>query len=161
METKRALVIKTLAVAALVAASMPARAEHNERHDGGRGGWHGDIRHFERHDFPVWRSGRWYHGRHGDRLGWWWVSAGMWYFYPVPVYPYPDPYTPPVVVVQTPPSSAGTNVPPQPAASPPAQYWYFCAASNGYYPYVPSCPGGWKTVPAMPPDTAPSNVPAQ
>jgi hypothetical protein len=154
MNTKRIFIIKALAVATLVAISLPASAERNERHggdgrhDGFRGG--GDIRHFGRHDYGVWRSGGWRHVRHGGRLGWWWVVAGAWYFYPEPVYPYPDPYTPPVVVVQTPPANT------QPAAPPPAQYWYFCAASNGYYPYVSSCPDGWKTVPATPPTTLPS-----
>jgi hypothetical protein len=88
-------------------------------------------------------------------LGWWWVVAGTWYFYPWPVYPYPDPYTPPVIVTQ--PSA-------QPVAPPPAQFWYFCTSSNSYYPYVSSCPDGWKAVPATPPaasPSAPSSAPAQ
>jgi hypothetical protein len=80
-------------------------------------------------------------------LGWWWIVAGAWYFYPEPVYPYPDPYTPPVIVTQS---------PLQPAEPPAAQFWYFCAAANGYYPYVSSCPSGWETVPATPPTTLPS-----
>jgi hypothetical protein len=80
-------------------------------------------------------------------LGWWWIAAGAWYFYPEPVYPYPypDPYIPPVVVEQ-----------PTPAPQPAAQFWYYCEASNGYYPYVSSCPSDWKLVPATPP-----GVPAQ
>ncbi len=41
--------------------------------------------------------------------------------------------------------------PPNVAASPPVQYWYFCPAANAYYPYVPSCPTGWRAVPATPP----------
>lgn len=36
------------------------------------------------------------------------------------------------------------------------QYWYFCAAANGYYPYVRSCPGGWQAVPTTPRDALPS-----
>jgi hypothetical protein len=159
MNTKRTFIIKALTVATLVAISLPASAERNEwhggdgRHDGFRGG--GDIHHFDRHDYAVWRSGGWRHGWHRGRLGWWWVVAGAWYFYPQPVYPYPDPYTPPVIVTQP---------PPQPVAPPPAQFWYFCAASNGYYPYVSSCPDGWETVPATPPDaspSAPSGTPTQ
>src|SRR5690348_7675736 len=60
--------------------------------------WHDrDIRRFHDHDIERWRAGRWYHGRHDSRLGWWWVVGGVWYFYPQPVYPYPDPYRPPVV----------------------------------------------------------------
>ena len=43
------------------------------------------------------------------------------------------------------------------AAAPP-QYWYFCAAANGYYPYVSVCPSGWQAVPATPP-TAPPGGP--
>ena len=136
-----------LAVAVLAAVlATPAVAD--------RGRWHGDIRHFDSHDRGVWRGGYWQHGRHGGNLGWWWVVAGAWYFYPQPVYPYPDPYLPPVVVVQ--PSPVEVQVPPpntapQPAAPAVAQSWYYCEAAKGYYPYVPSCPGGWKTVPATPP----------
>ena len=139
----------TLAVAVLAAISaMPASADRDR--------WHGDIRHFDSYDRGLWRSGYWHHGRHGDQLGWWWVVAGAWYFYPQPVYPYPDPYQPPVVVVQQPPAVVQPPPPAQPVAQPAAQYWYYCEAAKGYYPYVPSCPGGWKTVPAVPP-----GVPAQ
>ena len=31
--------------------------------------------------------------------------------------------------------------------------WYYCVASQTYYPYVQSCPGGWQEVPARPPDS--------
>lgn len=126
----------TLALAAvLVAMPFPVMADRHGH------GWHGDIRRFEAHDVHHWRSGHWHHGRHDGRLGWWWVVAGVWYFYPEPVYPYPDPYTPPVVVIEQSP----------PVAVQPTQYWYYCEAAGGYYPYVPSCPGGWKAVPATPP----------
>ena len=37
------------------------------------------------------------------------------------------------------------------APRPAQQFWYYCDAARGYYPYVSSCPGGWKTVPATPP----------
>jgi len=61
---------------------------------GGRGpGWHGNIGEFHREDLGIWRSGRWFHGPHYDRFGWWWVVGGVWYLYPAPIYPYPDPYT--------------------------------------------------------------------
>jgi hypothetical protein len=106
-----------------------------------RPAWRGGIDH--EHDIVVWRSGRWYHGWHGRRLGWWWIVGGAWYWYPAPVYPYPNPYTPPAVVqVPSPP-------PPQPQALPPT--WYYCNRPAGYYPYVPDCPSGWKAVPATPP----------
>jgi len=140
----------TVAVlAAVVASPVFAEGRHDGRHDGrGWGGQH-DIRHFDNHHLSVWRGGNWRHGHHDGRLGWWWVAAGMWYFYPQPVYPYPDPYIPPVVVVQ--PAPAPAPQPVAPAVQPPAQSWYYCEASKGYYPYVPSCPAGWKTVPATPP----------
>ena len=128
-----------LGFAVLAATALPASADR-DRHEGHWRG--GDIRHFERHDLPVWRGGYWHHGRHDGRLGWWWIVGGLWYFYPAPVYPYPDPYIPPVVVTPAP--------APAPAA-PTAQVWYYCDAARGYYPYVPSCPGGWRTVPAVPP----------
>jgi hypothetical protein len=132
-----------LALAATMLAAITSLPAEADRHDG----WHGDIRHFESHDMGHWRGGNWHHGRHDGQLGWWWVVAGAWYFYPQPVYPYPDPYQPPVVVVQS-------SSPPAPSAAPQpstAQYWYYCEAAKGYYPYVPSCPGGWKAVPATPP----------
>lgn len=131
----------TLAVAALLGTAVPLSAVAQYRdHDRA---WRGDIRYFDNHDLHRWRSGAWRHGTHGGRIGWWWVAGGMWYFYPQPVYPYPypDPYRPPVVVVE--------QAPPAPQA-PAVQFWYFCEAAGGYYPYVPTCPSGWKTVPATP-----------
>lgn len=143
----------TLAAAVLLGTTpLIAMAQHRDR------GWHGDIRHFDRHDRGHWHSGAWRHGSHGGRLGWWWVVGGMWYFYPQPVYPYPDPYRPPLVVEQAPPPviievpapAPAPNVPP--AATPSStQFWYYCEASRGYYPYVAACPSGWKAVPATPP----------
>lgn len=94
--------------------------------------WHGDIGRFQEHDVRVWQSGRWHHGPHGGRHGWWWVVGGAWYFYPAPVYPYPDPYVP--GVVDTPPDDT--------------DYWYYCRYWDQYYPYVETCPGGWQAVPA-------------
>jgi hypothetical protein len=113
--------------------------------------FHGDIRHFHEHDWALWRGGRWFHGRHGGRAGWWWIAGGVWYFYPKAVYPYPNPYIPPqtTVIVQAPPVAP----PPQPVAPPPpAQNWYYCNNPHGYYPYVQACAAGWITVPAAAPD---------
>jgi hypothetical protein len=106
--------------------------------------WHGHIDRFHKHDIVIWRGGHWFHGRHAHRFGWWWVVDGLWYWYPAPVFPYPDPYTPPIIVQTLP-----TTPPPPP--QPPAPVWYYCAQPAGYYPYVPECPSGWKTVPARPP----------
>ncbi len=126
-------------LAVLSCAACPAVADEHGRHRG-RGiehgpRWHGEIGRFHEHDIQVWRGGRWYHGRHDGRMGWWWLVGGLWYFYPYPVYPYPDPYQPPAVSL--PPTSLG--------------YWYYCADPAGYYPYVVECYGNWMQVPAAPP----------
>jgi hypothetical protein len=102
---------------------------------------HGDIRYFHDRDFYAWHQGYWHHAWYGGRFGWWWIVSGVWFFYPVPVYPYPDPYVP----------SDFAAPPPPPEDTPPSvanQFWYFCPASNAYYPYVPACPTGWQQVPA-------------
>jgi hypothetical protein len=119
------------------------RQVDRDRHDDSRA-WHGDIRHFNDRDLAHWRTGQWHHDYYDGRLGWWWVVAGLWYFYPQRVAGYPDPYTPPPVVVVQP------TAPAAPSAPPPSQYWYYCDAAKGYYPYVPSCPAGWRMVPASP-----------
>ncbi len=62
-----------------------------------------------------WKSGRWFHGFHQGRQGWWWIVNGRWYYYSSPTNPYPDRHranifprpmetiivTPPTVVHQT------------------------------------------------------------
>jgi hypothetical protein len=147
-----------LAVAmAAVTLALPARADEHRGggHEEGRfhgpersyegGHWRGGIERFHEHDYHVWRGGYWAHDYHGGRYGWWWIASGLWYYYPAPIYPYPDPYVPPVVVA--PPVAAA----PAPApAAPPPQYWYYCDSAGGYYPYVPACPSGWRAVPATP-----------
>jgi hypothetical protein len=116
------------AIAGLLAVSaVPAMAQH---HDDWR--WHDDdIHRFHEHDFDRWRAGRWFHGRHEGRSGWWWVIGPNWYFYPAPVYPYPDPYMPPTV------------------APPPPRTYYYCDNPPGYYPYVRACPTPWRAVPGQ------------
>ena len=126
--------VLAIAVIAVAASSFAAADPHGR-------GWHGDMHHFSDYDYPHWRAGHWYHGHHDGRLGWWWIAAGMWYFYPTPVYPYPDPYQPPVVVQ-----------PQEQAAPEPEAVWYYCNSSRNYYPYVSVCPEGWQTVPARPGD---------
>lgn len=113
--------------------------------------WHGGIDHFHEHDIVVWRGGRWFHGWHGSRIGWWWIVGGAWYWYPAPIYPYPNPYTPPVVV-QAPAAPAV-----EPQALPPT--WYYCDHPAGYYPYVPDCASGWKAVPAAPTPSPQASTP--
>jgi len=174
--------LPVLLAALALAGATPALADRGERRGGehfDRDHWRGDIGRFHDHDYRVWRGGSWYHGLHEGRMGWWWVTAGLWYFYPAPVYPYPDPYIPPVVVQSVPrviveqpvvveqpaPVVVSPSVPVGPAAAPPppgsatpapvtapAQSWFYCKSTKGYYPYVQSCPEGWTTVPATPPD---------
>lgn len=76
----------------------------------------------------------------GVPLGWYYP----WYYAPPPVYYYPAPVTlqPPAPTVWV----ERGDVVPEGTAS-----WYFCRESNGYYPYVKQCPGGWERVPAQPP----------
>lgn len=140
----------------LLTISLPVLAEHRDGFGDGRrdGYWERhEIHRFNEHDLRIWRGGHWRHGLHGGRMGWWWITAGIWYFYPGPVYPYPDPYTPPVINQQPQVMEPQSNIPIPPQQT--AQTWYYCDSANSYYPYVPSCAEGWKTVPAQPPQSAP------
>jgi len=56
----------------------------------------------------------------------------------------PDQVPPPVAY--PPQAGAAPNAPAQPAPA-----WYYCESAKGYYPYVPECREGWRTVPAVPP----------
>ncbi|MGN6230020.1 MAG: hypothetical protein ACTHNZ_02510 [Trinickia sp.] len=93
--------------------------------------YRGNIHRFVDQDARVWRGGRWHHDHHRGRFGWWWVVGGLWYFYPQPVYPYPDPFSPGDVEY---------------GPSEPGQYWYYCESAGQYYPYVTDCPEGWQAV---------------
>jgi hypothetical protein len=117
-------------------ASADPHHDHGDDHHPPHGAWHGnDMHHFHDHDEVVWRGGRWFHGNHSGRGGWWWIVGGDWYFYPAPIYPYPDPLVP-------------AAAPPAPVAAPGVNYWYYCQNPAGYYPYVPACPAPWVPVPA-------------
>jgi hypothetical protein len=74
--------------------------------------------HYYVHDFDRWHGGHWFHGGHGGRDGWWWIIGDSWYYYPAPVYPYPDPYALPMVVAPPGPP-LGAPPPPAVAAPPP------------------------------------------
>jgi len=114
--------------AAMVVSLLPGTGIADER-----GGWRGgEIHRFHEHDFERWRTGNWWRGWHEGRQGWWWIVGGVWYWYPAPVYPYPDPYRPPMV------------------AAAPGQFWYYCQNPAGYYPYVPNCLMPWQAVPVAP-----------
>lgn len=120
---------------------------------------------------PAYAEGGHGHGGHyGGHGGYWgggWIVPALIggaiaydLTYPHPVYAQPyllyDPYpvyVQPAPVYSQPAPLYAPSVPP-----PSVPMWYFCAASNGYYPYVTSCPSGWQTVPATPPVATP-NVP--
>jgi len=114
----------------LLPLSMPAFAEHVGHWSGtdgwhGHSGWRGTISHF---DHGYWQGGHWWHGSYGGRLGWWWIVGPDWYWYPGPIYPYPNPYLPPGAVTG---------------------FWYWCDFYHQYYPFVGACPSGWRAVPAQ------------
>jgi hypothetical protein len=73
------------------------------------------------------------------------IVPAPWYYAPPPVV-----YAPPPVIYAPPPVMVAP--PPQPAyVSQPTQTWYYCDNPKGYYPYVASCSGAWRQVPAQPP----------
>ena len=53
----------------------------------------------------------------------------------------------PVVVQPAPPEPVIV----QPAPQTGTDNWYYCDSARAYYPYAPSCPEGWRQVPAQPP----------
>jgi hypothetical protein len=72
------------------------------------------------------------------------------WYYPYPYYPYPYyyPYYPAPTYAYPPVVTAPET------AQPPEQqenFWYHCDDPSGYYPYVTTCPGGWKKVVPQPP----------
>jgi hypothetical protein len=100
----------------------PARGGHprpngDMQHDHRR--WNGDMH----VDHRRWNGGHWWHGNVGGRRGWWWIVGPEWYWYPAPIYPDPDPNTPPGL---------------EPG------YWYWCEDYQDYYPNVADCPSGWQ-----------------
>ena len=133
--------------------SLAAQADHwgHRGHWGGHwgGGW---VRGYGYGD-GMWHGGRWFHGDHGGRFGWWWIVGPSWMMYDTPIYPYPDPMLPPAYIIDepvTPPITYVQTVSPPPP--PPSQVWYHCRHPEGYYPYIATCASGWQTVPAVPPD---------
>lgn len=100
----------------------------------------------------AWADHRGHHSRFGVVIGPYWGPS---YYPPYPYY-YP-PYYPPVVIERQAPQ-VYIEQPPMPAAPPaapiaaaPLNYWYYCAAAQGYYPYVKECRGGWQKVLPQPP----------
>jgi len=135
-----------------------------------RTGWHGGVGVGVHVGGPGYHGGvgwggggRWDHGWHGGHYGWWYIDAGVWTLYPYyPGYYYGYPYYAPAPYGYVPPAPVvNSNLPPPP------QSWYYCDAAQAYYPYVQSCPAGWRAVPAQPANsqtpataTAPAPAPA-
>ena len=126
-------------------------------------GWHETPRAVYYHRpvaYSPWHGGYWHNGWHDGRTGWWWVSAGLWHFYTTPVYPYPpQPYVVEVPMPAPPPVVVPAPVPPpqmpmQAVAVAVAviphlptsgdNTLFYCASSNAYFPYVPSCGEAWE-----------------
>lgn len=112
---------------------------------------HRDFGHFTPAEHDHWVGGRWNHGWHNGRYGWWWFAGGLWYFYDTPVYPYPGYVSDYYADDET--------------YAPGPGYWYYCPNPPGYYPYVQSCSTPWQPVPPAPPpgyaapQTGPSGPP--
>jgi hypothetical protein len=141
---KRAAQICTVYMLGFLCVIAPEAQADTHSHSGEHGrNFHGsDFSGFTPKERSRWQGGHWVHDWHDGRFAWWWMVDGFWYFYPEPIYPYPT-YVPPAIVVQQP--------PPVPAGFPPAPFWYFCSDPEGYYPYVASCSGVWREIPATPP----------
>lgn len=94
-----------------------------------------------------------YGGYYGRGVPWWWIVPPLAAMATLPYRSYdPQPLiiqqpAPPMVIVQQP---SGPQ-----SAVPPVQSWYYCEAPKGYYPYVASCPGGWRPVSPTPPGVLP------
>jgi hypothetical protein len=166
----RNVVIGRAAIAAvmlLAFASVPGSTEEQrEKGPGAHGparapGVHTDFRRFQgdprRWDpqhFAAWRGGVWRHDWHNGRYGWWWWVDGGWYFYPAPVYPYPDAVSADVAFDEGPIAPIGPSFPgqvgPPPPPPPTPQVWWYCDSPAGYYPYVTACSTGYRPVPATP-----------
>ena len=131
----------TLLFAASASAQQhPSMGGHPGFHGGGHFAFtHRDFGHFTPREHGAWIGGRWNHGWHNGRLGWWWFAGGAWYFYDAPVYPYPG-YVSDYYVDED--------------YGAPGAYWYYCSSPPGYYPYVQRCAGPWQPVTPTPPPGA-------
>lgn len=113
-----------------------------------------------------WQHGYWFHGAYMGRPGWWWVVGPTWYYYPVPVYPYPTQtvavYSVQVPGAPPPPTTviANSSAPPSPLPAQtkdstptgkPQAMTYYCEKTKNYYPLVSSCEGAWIATPAPAP----------
>lgn len=97
-----------------------------------------------RHLIPVHRGGRSYRGASFGLF----VGAPLLWPWPQPYY---SPYPPAIVTVQAPPPTLYIERDyEEPAPVREQNYWHYCERSEGYYPYVRECPGGWLRVAPTP-----------
>jgi len=78
----------------------------------------------------------WYHGPRSGPVA---VAPAPAMIAPQPARVAPAPTVPspsPAVAQSTPPDAP--------------QMWYYCDSAKSYHPYVPTCPSGWRAVPAVP-----------
>ena len=107
-------------------------------HNGGHGGGHGHGHNHSHTSVGVFFGAGWY--------PYYYYPPYPGYYYPPYYYPY---YYPPAASAPTTyielgaTESGGGN-------SLPSGYWYYCNSSNGYYPYVKECSGGWQQVAPTP-----------
>ena len=98
--------------------------------------FHGrDFAHFSDRDRDDWRHGHWRHSWHNGHFGWWWYADDDWFYYPEPIYPYPE-YV-----------GADDYYDYYDDNGAPSYYWYYCEDPPGYYPYVQRCSVPWQAVP--------------
>jgi hypothetical protein len=157
---KTGLRVAAMTAAALLALSLSPAALAQHRGGGGGGahfGGHSGGFSGGRSGF-VTRGGGFARAGHGGGhfRGAVVIGGGLWYpaaVYPYPYYAYPYgyPYAYPYAYEGAP--AQAYNMPP------PAQNWYYCDSAAAYYPYVTTCPGGWREVAPTPPQ--PGTAPAQ
>lgn len=99
---------------------------------------HHNYAHLTTADRDLWHHGSWRHAWHNGHYGWWWFVDDSWFFYPEPIYPYPD-YI-----------GAADYYDYYDQYGTPEYYWYHCDDPQGYYPYVQHCNGPWQPVPPTP-----------
>jgi hypothetical protein len=120
---KSLLALAALVLGCMAGATVYAKGGHGGGHSGGHG----------------------HHGYSGARVGVFigpgWYPPFYPYYYPPYYYPY---YYPPVV------SAPPTYIEQASSQTLAPGYWYYCGESNGYYPYVKECAGGWQPVAPAP-----------
>lgn len=114
--------LATLLAATFLTASLPALADRPHHRDG----WRGPPPHAARHHHH-------HHHHHRDNALAWGLGGLVLGGVIASTWPKPVVVAPPMVVAPPPPR--------------PVRVWYWCESGQAYYPTVPYCPEGWRTVP--------------